>query len=127
MFIDDLYGLSTGSTRAHVVNQLTAAAVELSSMIQYGLSCLVAQRKSVILSSCPRLTDMLKTSFGKYTGNALPSAPNLGIVCGVRRAEKGKSFVRFSKLQKRGSRLRALKKTAPPEQTVCIGAPGFGL
>eukprot|EP00959_Pyramimonas_sp_CCMP1952_P413379 8662032-Pyramimonas_sp.AAC.1 len=60
---------------------------------------------------------MLKTNFGKYAGRALSSTPNLGVdyFCGAKRAKKAKLLAeRFSKLKKRGSRLRALEKTGAP-------------
>ena len=90
IFIDDLLGKATAREEHQVVGRLASGAASLHKVIEEDLECAVAGHKSVLIASSDRLLKRLSSAFGRHRGQALKSAPNLGVdfFAGRRRARK---------------------------------------
>ena len=93
IFIDDLLGGVTAQEEHQVVGRLTSGAASLHRVIEEDLECAAAGHKSVIIVSRDRLLRRLQTAFGVFSGQALQSAPDLGVdfFAGRRRARKSRT------------------------------------
>ena len=105
VFKDDRMSDAAAQHEHQEVGRLASGAADFKTAIEEELGCKVAGHKSALIAR----SDRCKKAFGKYSGTAAVSAPNLGVDVfeGRRRAHR-KSI--NSKLLKSVRRRQALKR-----------------
>ena len=117
MFIDDLMIRALGNSYKEIISNMVPSVKAIHHMVTVELQCTIAEHKTAVVASHPKLQAQLHEALGSLGGSLSPgAASNLGIdyssgALRCLRLSRKQLRVRFQKLKRRRARLRALKSS----------------